>query len=47
MEHRQNRALIVGDDTLRDNDAIGIRECLSKDRYDQLPAALWRYGPAA
>jgi CheY-like chemotaxis protein len=28
-------------------DELGVRACLSKDHYDQLPAALWRYGPAA
>jgi DNA-binding NarL/FixJ family response regulator len=27
--------------------AVGIRECISKDRYDDIPQALWRYGPAA
>ena len=26
---------------------LGVRACLSKDDYDELPAALWRYGPAA
>jgi len=28
-------------------DAIGIRACISKDRYDDIPDALWRFGPAA
>jgi DNA-binding NarL/FixJ family response regulator len=27
--------------------AVGIRACISKDRYDDIPDALWRYGPAA
>ena len=26
---------------------LGIRACISKDRYDDIPEALWRYGPAA
>ena len=26
---------------------VGVRECVSKDDYRQIPAALWRYGPAA
>lgn len=26
---------------------VGIRACISKDRYDDIPDALWRYGPAA
>ena len=26
---------------------LGVRACLAKDHYDELPAALWRYGPAA
>jgi DNA-binding NarL/FixJ family response regulator len=37
----------LDDETLAQADAIGVRACLSKDHYDQLPAALWRYGPAA
>jgi DNA-binding NarL/FixJ family response regulator len=37
----------LDDDTLARADALGVRACLSKDHYDQLPAALWRYGPAA
>lgn len=27
--------------------ALGVRACLPKDQYDELPSALWRYGPAA
>jgi two-component system chemotaxis response regulator CheY len=26
---------------------VGIRACIAKDRYDDIPDALWRYGPAA
>ena len=26
---------------------VGVRACLSKDDYREIPAALWRYGPAA
>ena len=26
---------------------LGIRACISKDDYDRIPDALWRYGPAA
>lgn len=26
---------------------LGIRACISKDDYDAIPEALWRYGPAA
>jgi len=37
----------LDDETLARADALGVRACLSKDHYDQLPAALWRYGPAA
>lgn len=37
----------LDDDTLARADALGVKACLSKDHYDQLPAALWRYGPAA
>ena len=37
----------LDDDTVARANALGVRECLSKDHYDQLPAALWRYGPAA
>jgi len=37
----------LDDETLARADALGVRACLSKDHYDELPAALWRYGPAA
>lgn len=37
----------LDDDTTTRADALGVRACLSKDHYDELPAALWRYGPAA
>ena len=37
----------LDEDTVAQAEALGVRECLSKDHYDQLPAALWRYGPAA
>ena len=37
----------LDDETVTRAGAIGVRACLSKDDYDQLPAALWRYGPAA
>lgn len=37
----------LDDDTVARAGALGVRACLSKDDYDQLPAALWRYGPAA
>lgn len=37
----------LDDDTRQRADDIGVRACLSKDAYDELPAALWRYGPAA
>lgn len=37
----------LDDDTLARADQLGVRACLSKDHYDELPAALWRYGPAA
>lgn len=37
----------LDDETLARADELGVRACLSKDHYDQLPAALWRYGPAA
>lgn len=26
---------------------LGVRACIPKDHYDELPSALWRYGPAA
>ena len=34
-------------ETMDRADELGVRACLSKDHYDELPAALWRYGPAA
>ena len=34
-------------DLLTAAEAVGIRACISKDRYDDIPDALWRYGPAA
>lgn len=37
----------LDDDTRQRADDIGVRACISKDAYDELPAALWRYGPAA
>lgn len=37
----------LDDDTLARAEALGVRACLAKDHYDELPAALWRYGPAA
>lgn len=37
----------LDDDTTTRANALGVRTCLSKDHYDELPAALWRYGPAA
>jgi DNA-binding NarL/FixJ family response regulator len=37
----------LDDETLARADELGVRACLSKDHYDELPAALWRYGPAA
>jgi DNA-binding NarL/FixJ family response regulator len=37
----------LDDETLARADALGVRACLSKDHYDELPAALWQYGPAA
>jgi len=37
----------LDDDTMARADELGVRACLSKDHYDELPAALWRYGPAA
>jgi DNA-binding NarL/FixJ family response regulator len=37
----------LDDETVLRADALGIRACLSKDNYDQLPAALWQHGPAA
>jgi DNA-binding NarL/FixJ family response regulator len=37
----------LDDETVRRAGALGVRACLSKDHYDQLPAALWQHGPAA
>ena len=37
----------LDDDLIARADEIGIRACISKDRYDDIPDALWRYGPAA
>jgi DNA-binding NarL/FixJ family response regulator len=37
----------LDDETMARADVLGVRACLSKDHYDELPAALWRYGPAA
>ena len=37
----------LDEDTIARADELGVRACLSKDNYDELPAALWRYGPAA
>ena len=37
----------LDDETIARADELGVRACLSKDDYDELPAALWRYGPAA
>jgi DNA-binding NarL/FixJ family response regulator len=37
----------LDDETVLRADALGIRACLSKEDYDQLPAALWQHGPAA
>ena len=37
----------LDDDTISRAEELGIRACLSKERYDELPAALWHHGPAA
>ena len=37
----------LDDDLVASANALGIRACISKDRYDDIPDALWRYGPAA
>jgi DNA-binding NarL/FixJ family response regulator len=37
----------LDDDTIARAEALGVRACLSKDRYEDIPAALWHYGPAA
>ena len=37
----------LDEETIARAGELGVRACLSKDDYDELPAALWRYGPAA
>ena len=37
----------LDDDVILSAKELGIRACISKDRYDDIPEALWRYGPAA
>jgi DNA-binding NarL/FixJ family response regulator len=37
----------LDDELVARANALGIRACISKDRYDDIPDALWRYGPAA
>jgi DNA-binding NarL/FixJ family response regulator len=37
----------LDDDLVARASALGIRACISKDRNDDIPEALWRYGPAA
>ena len=37
----------LDDDLITSASELGIRACISKDRYDDIPEALWRYGPAA
>ena len=37
----------LDDDLVARAEAVGIRACISKDRYDDIPDALWRFGPAA
>ena len=37
----------LDDETIARAEALGVRACLSKDRYEDIPAALWHYGPAA
>lgn len=37
----------LDDDLVTRASQVGIRACISKDRYDDIPDALWRYGPAA
>jgi len=37
----------LDDDLIQSANELGIRACISKDRYDDIPEALWRYGPAA
>jgi DNA-binding NarL/FixJ family response regulator len=37
----------LDDETIARAEALGVRACLSKDRYEEIPAALWHHGPAA
>ena len=37
----------LDEDLVAQANELGIRACISKDRYDEIPDALWRYGPAA
>jgi DNA-binding NarL/FixJ family response regulator len=37
----------LDDETIARAEALGVRACMSKDRYDEIPAALWHHGPAA
>ena len=37
----------LDDEVIASANELGIRACISKDRYDDIPEALWRYGPAA
>jgi DNA-binding NarL/FixJ family response regulator len=37
----------LDDETTTRAGELGVRACLAKDHYDELPAALWRFGPAA
>ena len=37
----------LDEETIARAEALGVRACLSKDRYDEIPAALWHHGPAA
>lgn len=37
----------LDDDMVARAEELGVRACLSKDQYEDLPAALWQYGPAA
>jgi DNA-binding NarL/FixJ family response regulator len=37
----------LDDELIASASELGIRACISKDRYDDIPEALWRYGPAA
>jgi two-component system chemotaxis response regulator CheY len=50
-EHPEQRIILfsayLDDDLLERANALGICACISKDRYDDIPDALWRYGPAA